>query len=1106
MRTIVSSIIQKCSVLLLLLVMSTTIANAQFYYGSQQDFGKNRIQHKQFLWSQFNFEKYDLFFYQNGKPIAQYAAQIIDRNYEALQEKFEVTIDDKIHVVLYNKQSDYKQSNIGLSNSADNNVAGTLNVVGNEVFLYFDGNYANFEIQIKKALTELIINQLLYGGSLREMARNKALINVPDWYLKGLAAYTAEPWNYTLDNQVRDAMLAGKYNDITRLTNTQSTLAGHSLWQYIAETYGANTITNLLYMTRYTRNVDNGMMYVLGVSYKNLLDDWKEYYINKNMLFDRNRDAVPITDLLLKTKKQNTARELKISPDGKYIAYCTNNNGKTIVNIVELSTKKKTKIFTTGQKLNRDIDATYPVLAWHPTSEFISIISEELGGIWLNNYTIETHKTIQRELFNFEKILSVNYSSDGKKMALSAVQQGFSDIYVYNVGSNSIEQITKDIYNDLQPIFINKGHDIVFASNRTDDTIHAPAPKAPMQVMSSMQTDLFQYNYVTKNTTLKRLTNTPDNEHSPLLYDKAHVLFLSDYNGITQRNIATFDSTIDYIDTAVHYKYTMNYKPITNYNRAILTHDVNGGKQAELILNKSVYELHVYDYIKPEALATKAVEATPYYLAINNNRKKTYTYSPLDSTIIPVVNKKNTDPNYIDIEDYVFEFEKQKTPETTSSGTIINNSPSTSNTATPNVVLGAKDSSTVRSKLVNEFIYPKQLNYNKFFTVDYLVTQVDNTMLASNYQTYVAGQPFFNPGVNGFVKLGTSDLFQNERFTGGFRLGTNLKSNEFFGAYEQLAKRWDRTYLYHRQSIENSNGAYSTHTRTNELKLQLKYPFNEITSFKTTFTLRNDQLSTYATDALALQRKSIFTTWAIAKTEYVIDDSQTLGMNLPTGTRFKAFAEYYQQVNKIKNNVFIVGLDYRKYVKIHRELLWASRVAASSSLLSNQKLIYYLGGVDNWLYPKTKFNTDTRVDNTQNYVFQTIATNMRGFIQNVRNGNNFAVINEEIRFPFVRYFSKKPLSSEFWNNLQLIGFYDLGMAWSGSNPNSDQNILFTKTIKQSNITYVLKNYESPIIMGFGGGFRFKLAGYFVRLDWARGVKDGALLQKNVFYASFGLDF
>jgi hypothetical protein len=1078
-----------------LIVLSLSQAKAQFYYGSQQDFGKNRIQHKEFLWSQYNFEKYNLFFYQNGKSTAQYAAQIIDKHYEAMQEQFEVAIDDKINVILYNKQSDFKQSNIGLTGGSDNNVAGTLNVVGNEVFIYFDGNYANFEIQIKKALVELISNHLLYGGSIREMARNKALINVPDWYLKGLAAYTAEPWSYALDNKVRDNMKRGRYNDITRLTNEQSTTAGHSLWNYIAETYGTNTITNLLYMTRYTRNVDNGLMYVLGVSYRNLLDDWKNYYETKNELFDRNRDTLSVTNILLKTKKQNTAREIKLSPDGKHLAYCTNLQGKTIVNVVDINTKKKVRVFTTGQKLNRDADATYPVLAWHPTSEFISIISEETGGIWLNNYTLASRKTIKRELFNFEKILSVNYSSDGKKLALSAVQQGFSDIYVYNVGSNSIEQITKDAFNDFHPVFINQGKDILFASNRTDDTVRITLQKT--KLMPSMQTDLFQYNYATKNPALKRLTVTDGNETMPVLYDKTHVMYLSDVNGITQRYIATFDSTIDYIDTTIHYKYTMKTNAITNYNRAVIAHDVNGGKQAELIQNKGVFELHVSPYIKPESITTKSVEETPYYLSLNNNRKKFATYNISDSTIIPIASKKNNDPNYIDIDDYVFEFEKQST-------TIVNNSPTTT-TIVPTTTLPVDSSKLVKRK-VNEFMYPKQLNYNKFFTVDYVVTQVDNTMLASNYQTYVAGQPFFNPGINGFVKLGTSDLFQNERFTGGFRLGSNFKSNEFFGAYEELAKRWDKTYLYHRQSIENSNASFSTHTRTNEVKLQLKYAFDEVKSFKTTFTLRNDQISTYATDEIALKRKSIFTTWAVAKTEYVIDASQTLGMNLPTGTRFKAFAEYYQQVDKLKNNVFILGMDYRKYVKIYRELIWASRFAASSSMLSNQKLIYYLGGVDNWLYPNKKFNTDGRVDATQNYVFQTIATNMRGFIQNVRNGNNFMAINEEVRFPVVRFFSKKPLSSEFWNNLQVIGFYDVGMAWSGSNPNSDQNSLFTKTQTKSNITYVFKTYESPVIMGFGGGVRFKLAGYFVRLDWARGVKNGYLLPKNVFYASFGLDF
>ncbi|MCK7536913.1 MAG: hypothetical protein MZV63_41120 [Marinilabiliales bacterium] len=44
----------------------------------------------------------------------------------------------------------------------------------------------------------------------------------------------------------------------------------------------------------------------------------------------------------------------------------------------------------------------------------------------------------------------------------------------------------------------------------------------------------------------------------------------------------------------------------------------------------------------------------------------------------------------------------------------------------------------------------------------------------------------------------------------------------------------------------------------------------------------------------------------------------------------------------------VVGADFRHYQKIHRDLIWANRFAASTSM-GPSRLIYYLGGVDNWM-------------------------------------------------------------------------------------------------------------------------------------------------------------
>jgi outer membrane protein assembly factor BamA len=164
-----------------------------------------------------------------------------------------------------------------------------------------------------------------------------------------------------------------------------------------------------------------------------------------------------------------------------------------------------------------------------------------------------------------------------------------------------------------------------------------------------------------------------------------------------------------------------------------------------------------------------------------------------------------------------------------------------------------------------------------------------------------------------------------------------------------------------------------------------------------------------------------------------------------------------------------------------------------------------MGGVDNWILPG--FNNDVQIKNPNQYVFQTLATNMRGFIQNARNGNSFAVANSELRFPIFKYFSSRPLRSDFLNNFQIIGFGDVGTAWTGTNPFSEDNSIFTTTISSPNnpVEITLKNQLNPLIGGYGWGIRSKVLGYFIRLDWAHGVQDGIIL-KRVFYISLNTDF
>jgi hypothetical protein len=348
-----------------------------------------------------------------------------------------------------------------------------------------------------------------------------------------------------------------------------------------------------------------------------------------------------------------------------------------------------------------------------------------------------------------------------------------------------------------------------------------------------------------------------------------------------------------------------------------------------------------------------------------------------------------------------------------------------------------------------------------------------------------------------------SDVFEDHKVIGAMRLSLDFNSNEYYLAYHDLSKRRDKTYLFHRQSLLGVSDFSVARVLIHEFKYVNKWVFSEVASVRATINLRNDRTTTLATDFSTLQAPTVYHNLGALKLEYVFDNTIGRGLNLYNGTRFKIWGEYYQEIDKPEGTDFkVVGLDFRNYLKIHRDLIWANRIAASTSF-GSQKLVYYLGGVDSWLAPR--FDASIPVADNQGYAYQTIATPMRGFFQNARNGNSFAMINSELRWPIFKYLMNRPIKSDFLQSFQLLGFGDVGTAFTGRDPYSEDNTFNVQTIVRPPLTITIQNQREPIIWGYGMGLRTRIWGYFLRIDRAWGVDDGVVLD-GLWYFSLALDF
>ena len=186
-------------------------------------------------------------------------------------------------------------------------------------------------------------------------------------------------------------------------------------------------------------------------------------------------------------------------------------------------------------------------MAFSPSGKELSIIYWKRNKTRLITYNVEDGKKEKRNILSFQKIFSINYT-DANTLVLSGENKGHSDIYLYNIRSSKLEQVTNDYFDDLNPQYIKlpTRQGILFVSNRTSDTLRTLTTDTTRPIGNY---NLFFYNLKKKTKTVLQVTHTGfANEAFPSGYNHDYFSFLSDNNGIANRNTGYLDSLFDHFD------------------------------------------------------------------------------------------------------------------------------------------------------------------------------------------------------------------------------------------------------------------------------------------------------------------------------------------------------------------------------------------------------------------------------------------------------------------------------------------------------------------------------------------------------------------------------
>ena len=1131
-----------------------------FSQTTQVQFGQNRVQYHPFDWQYYNSDNFTIYFYPGGQEIGRFIWTTAEMKLKELDNQMDFHYRSKVDILVYNDITDLAQTNIGLGQE-DYNIGGTAVLRDNKIFLHYDGNHRHLQRDLMKGLSSLYIRQMMAGSSFGQKIQNAIFLVLPDWYRDGLSAYMGEPWNTELDARLKQYLLTAKKSDFNRLIGIDPEFAGHSFWYMINEMYGKDAVPNILYLTRVNHSINKGFVYGVNTSVEELMRNWKEFYKSRYELDNKDRDSTNgFTTTKIKKRNNTVIGDLKVSPDGKYLAYAAFDGGFYKVFVQDLQTKKAKKVTKGGFRSDQyPFDKSYPILTWTKNGHKLAVISEKKDIIRLKQIDLDKNTSTKNNIIKFQKIYGADFTNNPNMLIVSGQNKGQTDLYLYNTGNSTTTQLNNDNFDDLNPVYVNRnGNDgVLFSSNRTEDKLYLENIDT---VLPTQTLDLFYYDLNARGTNLARVTETPfANEKAIGNYNETYYAFLSDENGINNQYVGTLDSFFvgkDSVDVVLNeetdsaqtirqevdvYKLKGVTFPVTNFSRGIeqasnsnqKSHFFFGvGKRKTFIYTKPILQEDELTSMKSFGLpstsfrkfyresallssqgAPKAKSTTE---AVNEEARKIgseitldslygeptkYTFeSDFNSTILASnIPKQNVTDTVVKIDSVTVNTEEDEAP------------PFLQNTPVP-VESNVNVERTTGQKI-------RILPYRARFTSDYVVTQLDNSIMTQNYQSFNQNLGSYNfPNLSGMINFGVSDLMEDHKIIGGFRVPFNFRGFETYVKYINLKKRIDKTILYYRRSdkidfsVTDGNGntlpfVYTGKTRTNFFETSFSYPFDITKSLRWSVSYRNESLDISYTDQISLALKDVKENWVSARVEFVQDNCKEIQFNIYNGFRYKAYAEYFYNANEKKSNLFNIGFDIRHYQKVYRNIIWANRIAGASSF-GQKKILYFLGGVDTWLNPK--YANDIPIATDQNYGLQAPVTNMRGLSQNIRNGNNYLLWNSELRIPLFSFFAKKPLKSAFLRDFQLVGFFDAGIAYNFANPFNKKNAQSTEVVTpqpdNNPVVVTVNYYRNPFVFGTGGGFRTNILGYFIRLDTGFGYDGLQFNKKPVWHFSLSKDF
>jgi len=1073
-----------------MLAVLSVLANRAY----SQEFGKNKVQYKDFEWYYIQSDHFDVYFTQGGDYLAEFTANVAESALVSISKSFRYQINNRIPIVVYNSHNDFQQTNV-IQEYLEEGIGGVTELFKNRVVLPFEGSYKQFRHVIHHELVHAVINDMFYGGSIQSIITNNIRLQLPLWLNEGMAEYQSlDGWDTNSDMFLRDATISERLPAINYLDGYFAYRGGQSVLWYISEKYGKEKIGELMNKIKATHSVEQGFKSSLGLNLEELNERWQKeqkvmYWPDIAKREEPSSYARRLTDHKKQGNFYNTSPT--ISPQGDKIAFISDRNDYFDVYVMSAIDGEILRKVVNGQRTKdfEELHLLTPGLTWSPDGKKIALAvkSGEQDAI----FVIDVESGDQEKYgFGLDQIFSVDWSPLGDKIAFAASRLQQSDIYVYDFNTGQLTNLTNDIFSDSDPSWSPDGKVIYFSSDRGDYTNHAQIPlNFKMDKYDYSQLDIYAVNLDTRQMT--RITNTPNADENQVVCspDGKKILFISDRNGISNIYEKNLETGVE--------------RPITNSLTGVyqLSLSKDGNKLAFASMINAGFDVF---------LMKTPFERTPKLPVEGTIASTNSAASSIGSGLTSVSSREEKKASAFELEPT--EFIKRKFG-ALRGGTKI------ASVGTIGVGSGHKES-TAANREDSTQVYGEniKIDFKNYVFADifprdtlYAVNQSslfkpkDNLDSSGEFKPHKyklsftpdiiygnAGYSTFY-GVQGSTIMIFSDMLGNHQIYFETNLLLDLKNSDYLLAYLYLPNRIDygivgfhsARFLY----LDAADGyTYLYRFRNYGIEIMMSRPFDKFNRLD--FSLAWDNLSRENIDNPTLQDTQE-RTLILPSLSYVHDTVLWGPMAPNNGSRSKLTIYGSPKVSSQSLSFYTLTWDYRQYFKFWSDYVFAYRVAGGISGGANPQR-FFIGGTDNWINYQFE-NNQFPIQDVEDFAFLTPGLPLRGYNYNVKNGAKYALVNAELRFPLIKYLVTGPLPL-FFQNIFGVGFLDVGSAWTENRSyrafGRDQ---FGATVTQD------------LLIGTGFGARIYFLGFLVRLDIAWAFNWQGFSEPR-YYISLGPDF